>query len=248
MTTRIDEIADGIFRISTYVPEVAAPDGFTFNQFLIRDEQPLLFHTGQRGLFPSVFDAVAKVIDPTKLRWITFGHYEADECGSMNIWLGQARDAEVAHGAIGCDVSIADAAERPPRVLADREVIDLGNKQVRYIDTPHTPHGWDAGLLFEETTGTLFCGDLFTQTGGGTVMTEGDIVGPAETAEQMFQYSSLHPAMGETIRGLADLSPKTLALMHGPSFAGNGAEALRDLGSVYHRLTRDRLDQLAVEV
>ena len=246
MTTRVDEIADGIFRISTFVPEVAAPAGFAFNQFLIRGEDPLLFHTGHRGLFPIVHDAVARLIAPERLRWISFGHVEADECGSMNLWLAAAPGAEIAHGATGCDVSLSDMADRPPRVLADGEVIDLGGKRVRYIDTPHTPHGWDAGLLFEETTATLLCGDLFTQTGESQALTESDIVGPASAAEDLFGFSSLHPQMSATIRRLAPLAPRTLALMHGPAFVGDAAAALEALADDYDRRTAGWREQQAI--
>ncbi len=238
MTTRIDEIADGIFRISTFVPEVAPPAGFAFNQFLIRGDEPLLFHTGHRGLFAAVDEAVASLIAPGKLRWISFGHLEADECGAMNLWLDANPRAEVAHGAVGCDVSLGDLADRAPRVLADGEVIDLGGKQLRYIDTPHTPHGWDAGLMFEQSTATLLCGDLFTQTGLTGALTESDIVGPASAAEDLFGFSSLHPEMSATIRRLAPLEAKTLALMHGPAFAGNTAEALNSLADDYDRRTQ----------
>ncbi len=237
MTTRLDEIADGIFRISTYVAEVAPPAGFVFNQYLIAADEPLLFHTGHRRLFPAVHEAVARVIAPERLRWVSFGHVEADECGAMNQWLEAAPDAEVAHGAIACDVSLNDLADRPPRLLADGEVIDLGGKRVRYIDTPHTPHGWEAGLLMEETTATLLCGDLFTQIGNAQALTESDIVGPAAAAEDLFRFSSLHPDMGATIRRLAPLAPKTLALMHGPAFAGDGAGALQALADDYDRRT-----------
>lgn len=237
MTTRVDEIADGIFRISTYVAEVAPPAGFAFNQFLIRADEPLLFHTGHRRLFPPVREAVARLIAPETLRWISFGHVEADECGAMNQWLATAPNAEVAHGATGCDVSLNDLADRPPRVLADGEVIDLGGKRVRYIDTPHTPHGWEAGLLLEEVTGTLLCGDLFTQTGRTEALSETDIVGPAAAAEDLFRFSSLHPEMGATIRRLAPLAPKTLALMHGPAFAGDAVGALEALADDYDRRT-----------
>ncbi len=236
MTTRVDEIADGVFRISTHMAQVA-PGGFTFNQFLIRAEQPLLFHTGHRKLFPKVREAMARVIDPASLRWITFGHVEADECGAMNEWLAVAPAAEVAHGETACSVSLGDMADRKPRPLADGEVLDLGGKRVRYIDTPHTPHGWEAGLLMEETTGTLLCGDLFTQTGLTEALTESDIVGPAVAAEDLFGFSSLHPAMGQTIRQLAPLAPKTLALMHGPSFAGDTVAALEALADDYDRRT-----------
>ncbi|HRD29507.1 MAG TPA: MBL fold metallo-hydrolase [Caulobacter sp.] len=241
MQTRVAEIADGVYRLSTFIPEVAPPGGLTFNQFLVTGDEPLLFHTGLRGLFPLVHAAAARVIDPQRLRWITFGHYEADECGSMNDWLAAAPRAEVAHGQVGCDVSVNDMADRPPRALADGEVIDLGGgKRVHYLETPHTPHGWDAGLLYEESTGTLLCGDLFTQQQDGPALTEGDIVGPAIAAEDIFGYSALNPDMGRTLRRLADLNPRTLALMHGPSFAGDGAAALRDLAADYDRRTLER--------
>ena len=237
MTTRVDEIADGVFRISTYVAGIAPPAGFVFNQFLLVADEPLLFHTGPRRLFPAVHEAVARVIAPESLRWISFGHVEADECGAMNDWLAAAPQAQVAHGATACDVSLTDFADRKPRKLADGETIDLGGKRVRYIDTPHTPHGWEAGLLMDETSGTLLCGDLFTQTGLTEALTEGDIVGPAAAAEDLFKFSSLHPAMGGTIRRLAPLAPSTLALMHGPSFAGDGAAALLALADDYDRRT-----------
>jgi flavorubredoxin len=165
--TTVNEIADGIYRLSTWVPEVAPPSGFTFNQFLIMAEQPLLFHTGLRSMFPSVSEAVSRLVPVPQIRWITFGHVEADECGSMNQWLAAAPESEVAHGVVGCLVSLNDLADRPPRALADGEVLDLGGKRVRHIDTPHVPHGWEARVLFEETTGTLLCGDLFTHFGNG---------------------------------------------------------------------------------
>jgi flavorubredoxin len=238
METRIDEIAAGIYRLSTFVPEIAAPAGMTFNQFLVLGEAPLLFHTGPRQMFPRVRAAVGRLIAPERLRWITFGHYESDECGAMNEWLAVAPQAAVAHGATGCLVSLNDMADRAPRVLQDGETIDLGGKRVRYLDTPHIPHGWEAGVLYEETTGTLLCGDLFTQLGDGAAVTERDIVGPAIAAEDLFGYSSLNPGMGTTIRGLAKLAPRTLALMHGPSFAGAGAAALRALADDYDRRVR----------
>lgn len=244
MTTRVDEIADGIFRISTFVPEVAAPAGFVFNQFLIAADEPLLFHTGHRKMFPVVREAVSRVISPERLRWVTFGHVEADECGSMNLWLDEAPNAEIAHGAIGCDVSLADLADRPPKILGDGETIDLGGKRVRYIDTPHTPHGWDAGLLYEETTGTLLCGDLFTQTGNPEALTGSDIVGPASEAEDLFGFSSLHPEMGTTIRRLARFAPRTMALMHGPSFEGDVVAALNALADDYDRRTAEWRERL----
>jgi flavorubredoxin len=236
METRIDEIARDIYRLSTFVPDIAPPAGFTFNQFLIRGDEPLLFHTGLRGMFPLIHSAVSRLIRPEELRWVAFGHYEADECGAMNDWLRVAPHAEVAHGQTGCYVSLNDMADRTPRILQHGEAIDLGQgKRVRYFDTPHIPHGWEAGVLLEEETGTLLCGDLFTQTGGGPAVTENDIVGPAVAAEDMFRYSSLNPGMGATIRKLAKLAPRTLALMHGPAFAGDGAAALSALADDYDR-------------
>jgi flavorubredoxin len=236
MQTRISEIADGIYRLSTFVPDIAPPAGFTFNQFLIQAEEPLLFHTGLRKMFPLTLDAASRLIPPAHLRWIAFGHFEADECGAMNEWLAVAPQAQVAHGQTGTTVSLADMADRPPRTLQDGETIDLGRgKRVRYLDTPHTPHGWDAGVIFEETTRTLLCGDLFTQLGDGPALTDGDIVSPAIAAEDFFKYSALNPNMGTTLRSLARLRPRTLALMHGPSFAGDGEAALLALADDYDR-------------
>jgi flavorubredoxin len=241
METKIDEIADGIYRLSTYVPDIAPPSGFTFNQFLVLGDEPLMFHTGLRKMFPLNRDALSRIVPPERLRWIAYGHFEADECGAMNEWLAAAPQAQAAHGRTGCLVSLNDFADRAPRVLADGEAIDIGRgKRVRYIDTPHTPHGWDAGVLYEESTGTLLCGDLFTQLGDGAALTESDVVGPAIAAEDLFQYSSLNPNMGSTIRALAKLSPRTLALMHGSSFAGDGATALRALADDYDRRLADR--------
>ncbi len=236
METRISEIADGIYRLSTFVAEIAPPAGFTFNQFLVLGDEPLMFHTGLRKMFPLNRGAVARIIPPERLRWIAYGHFEADECGAMNEWLAAAPQATATHGQTGCLVSLNDFADRPPRVLADGEIVELGGgKRVRFIDTPHTPHGWDAGVLYEESTGTLLCGDLFTQLGDAGALTEGDVVGPAIAAEDLFQYSSLAPGMGMTIRSLATLAPRTLALMHGPSFRGDGAAALRALADDYDR-------------
>lgn len=239
MDTRIDEIANGIYRLSTCESEIAPPAGFTFNQFLVLGDEPLLFHTGKRRMFPAVCAALSRVLPPERLRWIAFGHYEADECGAMNEWLAVAPHAEVMHGQTGCMVSLVDMADRAPRILADGEVVELGNgKRVRYLDTPHVPHGWEAGVIHEEATGTLFCGDLFTQLGDGPALTEADVVGPALAAEDMFQASSLTPTMGRTIRRLAEIAPRTLAIMHGSSFAGDGAAALRSLAADYDRRVR----------
>ena len=242
MSVRIAEIADGIYRLSTFVPEIAPPAGFTFNQFLVLGDEPLLFHTGLRHMFPSVREAVARIIPPERLRWIAFGHYEADECGAMNEWQAVAPQAQVAHGQIGCLVSLNDMADRAPRILADSEVIDLGGgRRLRYLDTPHIPHGWDAGVMLEESSGTLLCGDLFTQIGDGPAVTESDVVGPAVATEDMFRYSSLNPGMGATMRRLAELAPQRLALMHGPTFAGDGSAALRALADDYDRRVREAM-------
>ena len=247
METRISEIGDGIYRLSTCVADIAPPAGFTFNQFLILGDAPLLFHTGHRQMFPLIHAAVSRLMPPEKLRWIAFGHFEADECGAMNQWLAVAPHAEVAHGQTGCMVSLNDMADRAPRILQDDETIDLGNsKRVRYFDTPHIPHGWEAGVLYEESSGTLMCGDLFTQIGDGPALTQSDIVGPAIAAEDMFKYSSLNPGMGPTIRRLAKLSPRTLALMHGPSFNGDGATALHALAENYDQRILAALQPAAV--
>jgi flavorubredoxin len=235
METTVNEIADGIYRLSTHVPAIAPPAGFTFNQFLIDAEQPLLFHCGPRAMFPAVSAAVAKVLPVERLRWIAFGHLESDECGAMNAWLAAAPQALVAHGAIGCMVSLNDLADRPPRSLADGETIDLGGKRVRHIDTPHVPHGWDARVLYEETTGTLFCGDLLTHLGDGPALTAADVIGPAIAAEDAFRATSLTPGTAPTIRRLAALKPKTLAIMHGSSFNGDTAGALEALADDYAR-------------
>lgn len=235
METRIIEVADGIFQLTTYVGDI----DFTFNQYLITAEEPLLFHTGLRHQFPSVRDAVAQLIDVGALRWISFGHVEADECGSMNDWLAAAPLATVAQSGIGTMISIADLADRAPRSLADQEVLDIGGHRMRWIDTPHVPHGWEAGVLYDETTRTLLCGDLFTQTGEVTAITDVDIVGPAAAGEDLFRYSSLSPVSGQTVRGLADLEIDSLALMHGPAFVGDCREALLGLAADYDlRMTR----------
>src|SRR5262245_58066943 len=242
METRISEIADGIYRFSTFVPDIAPPADFTFNQFLVLGDEPLMFHTGLRKMFPLNRDAASRIIPLERLRWIAFGHFEADECGAMNEWLAAAPQAVPAHGQTGCNVSLNDFADRTPRVLGDGEVIDLGGgKRVRFIDTPHTPHGWDAGVLFEESTRTLLCGDLFSQLGNDRASTDGDIVAPAIAAEDVFKYSCLNPGMGTTIRGLAKLAPTTLALMHGPSFRGDGGAALRALADDYDRRVSDQV-------
>jgi flavorubredoxin len=236
METSVHEIADGIYRLSTNVREIAPPAGFCFNQYLVLGDEPLLFHTGPRRMFPLVREALARVLKPEALRWLSFGHVESDECGSMNEWLATAPRAQIAHGQIACDVQLNDLADRPPRKLGNGEAIEVGGgRRLRYIDTPHVPHCWDAGVLYEETTGTLLCGDLFTQLDAGAPLVDGDILGPAIAAEEMFQYASLHPSMPKQIRALAQLAPKRLALMHGPAWEGDGASALRGLADFYEQ-------------
>jgi len=232
MTTSLDEIAPSIYRLSTLVPEIG-PNGFTFNQFLIDDDEPLLFHTGHRSMFPSIRQAIERVMPIDRLRWIAFGHVESDECGAMNEFLAVAPHAQVTHGALGCMVSIDEMADRPPRPLADGEVIELGARRVRHIDTPHIPHGWDARVLFEETTSTLLCGDLFTHLGDGPALTTNDIIEQSMEAEAIFRSTSLAPDTAAVMRRLGELSPTTLALMHGSSFSGDGAKALDDLAASY---------------
>ena len=234
MDTQVDEVADGIYRISTLIPDIG-PTGFTFNQYFIDDEQPLLFHTGPRALFPLVAHAVATIAPLERLRWIAFGHVEADECGAMNELLAAAPQAEVAHGALGCMVSVNDMANRPPVPLEDGQVIELGVHRIRHIDTPHVPHAWEARVLYGETTNTLLCGDLFTQLGHGPATTTDDIVEAAGQAEDVFGASCLTPNTGPTIRRLASLAPTTLAVMHGSCFTGDGSKALLALADDYDR-------------
>lgn len=231
MQTDVNEVADGVYRLSTWIE----PAGLVFNQYLLDAEQPLLFHTGQRNLFPLVRDAVATVMAPERLAWIAFGHIESDECGAMNLWLEAAPQAQVLGSRLANVLSLNDLADRPPVDIDDDEVLDLGGKRVRHLDTPHVPHGWDARVLYEETTGTLLCGDLFTMTGDTPASTDADIVGPAAAAEDLFGSTALTPSTAPTIRRLADLGSTTLALMHGPAFTGDNQEALRALAADYDR-------------
>lgn len=231
MYTSIDEIAPDIFRLSTLIPDVA-PGGFSFNQFLVRDDQPFLFHTGMRVLYPSVSEAVSKIIDVADLRWISFGHVEADECGAMNLFLADAPQAEVIHGGVAVMVSLNDLADRPPRI-AGEDALDIGRHKLRFIPTPHVPHGWESGLWFDETTDTLFTGDLFTQIGDTPAVVDDDIVAAALAAEDVFHSTSYSPNLVPTLEMLAALEPTTLAVMHGSSFRGDGSTQLRALAAGY---------------
>ncbi len=238
MDVRTDEIAEQIYRVSVFVPDAAEGAGFTFNHFLIAGDEPLLFHCGLRKMFPLVSVAIGKIMPVRSIRWLSFGHFEADECGSMNEWLAAAPHAEIMHGMVGCRISIADMADRAPRSLANGEVVDIGGKRIRYIDTPHVPHGWDAGVIYEEVTKTLLCGDLFTHLGNGPALTESDFVEPAMAAEDFYSLTSLGPATAPNIRSLAELKPKTLAIMHGSSFVGDAEGAIRALADHYEARLR----------
>ena len=228
METKTDEIADRVYRFSTAVDGIG-PQPFTFNQFLIDADAPMLFHLGQRGFFPSISEAVGRVTPLSRIRYLSFGHVEADECGSLNQWLAAAPAAEVVHSRLACQVSLNDLADRPPRALDDGETIDLGGRRVRWIDTPHVPHGWEAGAMWEETGRTLFCGDLFTHGGDGPAVTEADITEAACAMEDMFHAMTMSPNTTAVLRTLADLSPATLAVMHGSSYRGDGRTALSSL-------------------
>lgn len=234
MKTQVDEIADGIFRISTFTPDLP-PSGFTFNQYLIRADEPFLFHCGGRALFPLVSSAVESILPLDTIRWISFGHIESDECGSMNQWLNAAPDAQIVHGAIACMVSLNDLADRPPRALENNEVLDIGGKRIRYLDTPHVPHAWESGLIFEEITKTLFTGDLFTQIGDGPALTNESIVEAAIAAEEEFHATALTPTTASTIRNLKNLGANRLAVMHGSCFEGDCAAELEALAGYTDR-------------
>ncbi len=236
MKTEVSEIADKIYRLSTFVPTVG-PTGFTFNQYQIDSDEPLIFHYGQRSLFPLISEAVRRVVPLEKLRWTTCSHVEADEAGALNEWLAAAPNATPAHGQIGCNIWLTDMANRPPRALKNDEVLDIGGKKVRWLDTPHVPHNWDAGLIYEETTGTLFCSDLFTQVGPAKPTTESDIVAPAIAVSDRLPFMPPTPMAEGTLRRLADLKPRTIALMHGPTFKGDGAAALTGLADHYAKAT-----------
>jgi flavorubredoxin len=233
MSTRVDPIADRVHRVSTYVAE-GPPGGITFNQFLVLGDEPLLFHTGTRRLFPDVREAVATVVDPGDIRWISSGHASRpDEYGALDEWLEAAPQATVAHGRVGCFVCLDDVVSQRLRALADGELLDVGGPSVRWLDTPHVPGPWEAGVLFEEETETLFCGDLFARSGPAEVVTSDDIVEAAIAHDQLMHGNAITPSTGPTLRRLADLRPQRLALMHGPTFEGNSAAALDALADYF---------------
>lgn len=227
--TNVNEVADGIYRVNTPV-EIAGAGRFSFNQYLILDDEPLLFHTGPRKMFPLVREAVASVIPTERLRYIAFSHVEADECGSLNEWLAAAPQSLPLCGTVAAMVSIDDLADRAPRALVDGEVLTLGAHSVRWLDTPHLPHAWECGIPIEERTSTLLCGDLFTQGGSGDPpITESDILEPSEAFRLGMDYFS-HTKHARTIlEKLASTNPTTLACMHGSAWQGDGAALLRAL-------------------
>lgn len=229
--TNVHEISAGIFRISTPVPPTAMPGGFTFNQFLVVDRDPLLFHTGPRKMFPLVREAVAHVLgDVAKLRYVSFSHYEADECGSLNDWLAIAPRAEPVCSTIGAMVSLNDMSDRPPIALADGAELSLGDKRLRWLDAPNLPHNWECGYMFETTTRTLLCGDLFTHGGHDLVpLTETEVLTPAEAMRKGMGGVAIEKDTRKLLEKIARTEPTTLALMHGSSYRGEGAKLLLGL-------------------
>lgn len=233
-TSNVTEIADRVYRISTFHPGF----GIQFNQFLIADDEPLLMHAGMRGMFAATRDAVTRVLDPSTIRWIAFSHFEGDESGALNEWLALAPRAEAACSFVGATVSVNDFALRPARALADGEVLATGTRRFRFLATPHVPHGWDAGLLFEETESVLLCSDLFFHPGDPEPVTSSDVVGRAADAIREGAHGPLAndmpytPYTDATLRRLAALEPRVLALMHGSTFHGDGRQALLDLAGV----------------
>lgn len=229
--TNIHEVADSIYRINTPVP---LPDGsaFNFNQYLIVDEAPMLFHTGGRGLFPLVSEAIKSVLPIERLRYIGFSHFESDECGSLNSFLAAAPKAVPVCSQVAAMVSVTDFADRAPRALADGEDLPLGRHTIRWFDTPHMPHAWECGLMMDMTTRTFFCGDLFTQGGTGEVaLTESDILGPSESFRSPMDYYAHAPQTSAILERLARERPTTLAVMHGTAWRGDGARLLRELSA-----------------
>jgi flavorubredoxin len=230
---RVDEIADNIYRISAPVPPDAIPGGFTFNVFLVAADEPLLFHTGPRRIFPLVRQAIATVMPLERLRYISFSHFESDECGALNDLLELAPGAVPLCGRIGAMTSVTDFASRPPRVLADGESMSLGDRAVRWLDMPHVPHGWDCGMVFDDRTRTLLCSDLFTQPGDDVApLTEGDILGPSEALRRHLEYFAHAPNTAAMLGKAAALKPATLACMHGSSWRGDGAALIGELSAI----------------
>jgi flavorubredoxin len=230
--TNIHEIADGIYRINTPISIPGGPGQFSFNQYLILDSEPMLFHTGPRRLYPLVQEAVSRVMPLQKLKYVGLSHFEADECGALNAFLAAAPQAVPICGQIAAMVSVGDFADRPPRALTNGEELSLGRHTVRWFDTPHMPHAWECGLMMESSTKTFFCGDLFTQGGPGDVaLTESDILGPSEDFRKPMDYFAHAPHTYAILERLAREQPTTLACMHGSAWRGDGAALLRALAA-----------------
>jgi flavorubredoxin len=238
--TDIAEIAPDLYRISLFMPQL----NMQFNHVLVRDDEPLLFHTGMRRTFPALYEAVARLIDPATLRWISWSHFEVDECGALNEWLAEAPNAIPVCGELGAMINIADFSNRPPRGLKPDEILGTGRHRFRFVQTPHLPHGWDAGVLFEETDRVLLCSDLMHQLGDVEPVTTGDVVGRYRQAFETYQKSPVLmdyvPYTENTKRQLANLAalqPRMLAAMHGSTFVGDGAAALVASGEVIRQVT-----------
>jgi flavorubredoxin len=239
--TNVYEIGAGIYRINTPVAMPGTGGKFNFNQYLITDDRPMLFHTGPRQLFPVVGEAINRVIPLKTLRFVAVSHFEADECGALNEILGAAPEAEPVCGAIAAMTSLGDFADRPPRALADDEELSLGHHVIRWFDTPHVPHAWDCGLMMESSTRTFFCGDLFTQGGsGGVALTESDILGPSEAFRGPMDYFAHAPQTQTVLERLARQEPTTLACMHGSAWSGDGAALVRELAAVLSKQASSR--------
>jgi len=227
--TNVHEVAGGIYRINTPIQIPGGPD-FNFNQYLVADDDPLLFHTGPRRMFPLVAEAIGKVLPLERLRYVAFSHFEADECGSLNDFLAAAPAAVPVCSQVAAMVSVNDVAARPPMALADREVLQTGRRAFKWLDAPHVPHAWENGFMMELTTRTMLCGDLFTQGGSGAVaITESDILGPSEAFRAPMDYYAHAPQTAATLEKLAREQPQVLAVMHGSAWRGDGAALLRAL-------------------
>jgi flavorubredoxin len=238
MQTRISEIAKDTYRVSAFHPEF----GIQFNQFLVVDDEPFLMHTGFKGSFDTTLAGVRSVMDPARLRWIGFSHFESDECGALNAWLAVAPKSQAVCGTVGALVSVNDFADRPPRALDDGEVLVTGRHRLRFLATPQVPHGWDAGLFFDEIEATLFCSDLFFQPGDPDALSTTDIVASAREAIRaglggpMARDMPYTPYTASTFARLAALAPRTLATMHGSSFRGDGRRAIVELSATIDEL------------
>jgi flavorubredoxin len=246
---KINEIAPDVYRISVFVPDIQ----LQFNHFLVKDDEPLLYHTGLRQMFPVLHEAVKTLIDPKLIRWIGFSHFEVDECGALNEWLQVAPNAQAVCSEVGALVNMSDFAIRPAKALKTNEILQTGNRRYRFIQTPHLPHGWDAGVMFEETDKTLLCSDLFHQNGDLPALTDKDILEVHKSsllfyeAGPLMDYTPYNHKTKQLLYSLADLHPKTLATMHGSSFHGDCAKALRDLDEVMKEVWGEKLATTTIE-